>query len=171
MKKILLLLLLIPNLVMAEKGPLNNKGLICTQVVKCKNESPQSKFYTSAYEALLESGACKKGYASIKDIEDNSIITPLYVAPIRLWCKANSCSQPYIRGYKIEDSKLPYTDYISSISVDKYTLDRETLIITQYFMDDPLYSLCEITKNKKDVYKPLRDEIKNFESELGLIAK
>ena len=57
----------LPNLVNAV-DILNNKGLICSQVVKCENEFPESKFHKSKYEALIESGACKKGYASIKDL-------------------------------------------------------------------------------------------------------
>ena len=149
----------LPNLVNANDIFLNNKGLICSQVVKCENEFPESKFYKSKYEALLESGACKKGYASIKDIEKASF-KPLYMTPIRLWCNANSCSQPFIDGSSIKDNDLPYETSATSISVHRYTLDRKTLIMSQSFMNKPFYYRCAITSDKKDIYKSLENKIK-----------
>ena len=159
MRKLLPILMLLPNLVNAENAPLNNKGLICSQVVKCDNEFPESKFHKSKHKALLESGACKKGYASVKDIEKASF-KPLYMAPIRLWCKANSCSQPFIDGNNIKDNDLPYETNATSISVHRYYLDRKTLIMSQSFMNKPFYYRCVITVDKQDIYKSLENEIK-----------
>ena len=158
MRKILLLLFLIPYVVFGGEGPLNNKGLICAQVVKCENEFPESEFHNNKYQALMDAGACKKGYASIKDI-DNSDFKPTYMAPIGLWCNAYSCSQPFIDGNMIKDNKLPYEANTAKISVHRYSLDRKTLIMSQYFMNKPFYYRCDMTEDKKDVYKHLRDEI------------
>ena len=54
MRKILFLLFLIPYLVFGDEGPLDNKGLICAQVVKCENEFPESEFHKKKYEAQLQ---------------------------------------------------------------------------------------------------------------------
>ena len=159
MRKLLSLLFLIPILVIAEDAPLDNKGLICSQVVKCDNEFPESKFHTSKYEALLESGACKGGYASINDIEKPSF-KPLYMEPIRLWCKAHSCSQPFIDGNNIKDNDLPYEINDTNISVHRYSLNKKTLIMSQSFMNKPFYYRCVITTEKNNIYMPLDNKIK-----------
>ncbi len=159
MKKIFSILFLIPYFVFGEEVPLENKGLICSQVVKCENEFPESEFHKNKYQALMESGSCKEGYMSIKDIKNPSF-RPTYMPPIRLWCKAYSCSQPFIDGNIIKDNELPYEANGIKISVHRYNLDRKTLIMSQHFMNKPFYYRCEITLDKKDVYKPLKDEIK-----------
>ena len=164
MNNLLLLLFLVPNLVMAEKAPLNNKGLLCSQAWKCENDFPESEIHISAYEVLLESGVCKNGYAAVKDLQ-NSIFNPLYMPPIRLWCKSHFCSQPFIDGEYIKDNKLPYEANTSTISVHRYNLNRNNSMMTQYFMGKPFYYRCEITTNKKNVYKPLKDELKKIKEE------
>lgn len=159
MKKLLTILFLIPNLVLGEEESLDNKGLICAQVVKCENEFPESEFHKKKYEALVTSGSCKKGYVSIKDIKNPSF-RPTYMPPIRLWCNADSCSQPFVDGDIIKDNELAYESNNAKISVHRYNLDSKTLIMSQYFMNKPFYYRCEMTSDKKDVYKPLKDEIK-----------
>ena len=60
----------------------------------------------------------------------------------------------------IKDNELHYEANTAKISVHRYSLDRKTLIMSQYFMNKPFYYRCDMTKDKKDIYRPLKDEIK-----------
>ena len=156
--KLFLLALLIPHIAFCESDFLDNKGLVCKQVVECKNDFPKNELYINAFKALLASGRCDEGYALTKGM-DKSVYTPTYMPPIRLWCGADACSQPFMDGNAIKDNQLYYEMNASKILVHRYTLDRESMIMSQSFMNMPFFYRCEVTSNKDDIYAPLTNEI------------
>ena len=151
-------------------GALNNKGLICKEVFKCKAKSDVCR------DGVVQKKNFKKVYPNsphpltLIDKSPKEYITK----DLRMWCQFDSCnllSNKY--GYEISHQKFDYTEKIDEIWFDSGFDDkihtyikRDTLImhVDNDQSNTDYYYRCEATSSREKIYKPFNDEIQKYKN-------